>query len=526
LKYIFNSLIFFVLFFTCISHSQDKNPTTYPYGGKENPKEIKYWMEKNPILFTKANFIDAKFDSRADFSGAQFDSWANFSGAQFDGWTYFRGAQFDSRADFSGAQFDSWANFSGVQFDSRADFSGVQFDSRANFSGAQFDSLIYFDWPQFDSWADFSEAQFGSWANFSGAQFDSLVYFNGAQFDSWANFSWAQFDGWAYFRGAQFDSLVYFRGAQFDSWADFKKAKFKDNIYFNSSIFNKWIDFRDVTTNYFINFSLAKLKDSIHIGIQNSDTLQKYDFSRAILLTHGKEKIPADTLKGTQEKIFKYPGAKIILYGPVNLKIQLEKFKFISLCDTLSYFAKKDIISTLKLTSFNQDHYKKEQFELDYIFAKSTMHQKELPYYKRYSIVHPMQLWRFLYDITMGLGYRPFRLIFWVLFFITSFTIFYFIHMREKIHGFISKDEKVRVSEKKRKTDPTHSVVQFIYCFYFSAMMFFTIRLKKDVLTFFKSKELLIVVGEWIIGLLIYIAFLTLSKSGSILHNLKSLFIG
>ena len=31
---------------------------------------------------------------------------------------------------------------------------------------------------------------------------------------------------------------------------------------------------------------------------------------------------------------------------------------------------------------------------------------------------------------------------------------------------------------------------------------------------------------EWAIGLLVYVAFLTFSKSGSILHNLRELFVG
>ena len=110
------------------------------------------------------------------------------------------------------------------------------------------------------------------------------------------------------------------------------------------------------------------------------------------------------------KKIIKYPGAKIVLYGPVDLKIQLEKFKFLALYDKLDYYSKKDIISILKQVSFRGNEYQKERFELDYLFDKSTMYQKQSPNYKRYSVFNPICWRQFLYNITMGLCYRPFRL--------------------------------------------------------------------------------------------------------------------
>ena len=57
-------------------------------------------------------------------------------------------------------------------------------------------------------------------------------------------------------------------------------------------------------------------------------------------------------------------------------------------------------------------------------------------------------------------------------------------------------------------------------------MVFFTFRLKKDILTFFSHKEKYAIVTQWTLGLLVYLAFLTLSQSGSILQQLKTLFIG
>ena len=65
-----------------------------------------------------------------------------------------------------------------------------------------------------------------------------------------------------------------------------------------------------------------------------------------------------------------------------------------------------------------------------------------------------------------------------------------------------------------------------INCVYFSCTMFFTFRLKMDVLTFFNYREKRIVVFQWVLGFTVYVAFLTLAKSGSILHTLRSLFVG
>jgi len=131
----------------------------------------------------------------------------------------------------------------------------------------------------------------------------------------------------------------------------------------------------------------------------------------------------------------------------------------------------------------------------------------------------------------LGLGYRPFRLAWWVLGFIILFTFVYYLWMPAQINKYVAKgDERKAISGSRRKrtrrTAHPHFTDTILNCFYFSSMMFFSFRLKRDILTFFSTKEKRVVVGEWLIGLIIYISFLTLSKSGSILHTLKSLFVG
>jgi len=549
-------LIVLLLLFFEMGLAQEKNPTVYPYGGVQDSSRrvIKDYVgaSKGIVLmialnFKKAIFVEVQFHSRADFKQAQFHSLADFGWAQFDSLTDFEGAQFDSQANFGLAQFHSLADFGFVHFDSRADFEGAQFDSGAGFTWAQFDSRADFKQAQFHSLAVFHAAQFDSQACFGSAQFHGRAVFEGAQFDSRANFGWAQFHSRADFKQAQFhsladfglaqfDSLTDFEGAQFDSGADFRWAQFIDIVDFNSAVFNNQIDFRWAHIDSIVDFSLAEIKDTVLVGIEKANELQRYDFMRATLLEAGIDTIEADSAKGNPQQISHSPGAKIELYGPVDLKIQLEKFKFITLCNELDYYSKKDIISTLKQVSFKGNEYQKERFELDYIFAKSTMYQSKSTKYARNRWY---QVWKYpnwslniLYYITMGLGYRPFRLAWWVLDSIIAFSIFYFFKMRDSINRYILKKyemkeskgiKRKRVAKNGRNISHTESLMN---CFYFSSMLLFTFRLKGEILTFFGLKEKRIIVGEYLLGLLIYISFLTLAKSGSILHNLKSLFIG
>ena len=57
-------------------------------------------------------------------------------------------------------------------------------------------------------------------------------------------------------------------------------------------------------------------------------------------------------------------------------------------------------------------------------------------------------------------------------------------------------------------------------------MLFFTFRLKGNLLTSFDTVEKGIVVFHWLLGFVVYISFLAFSKAGSVLHTLKSLFVG
>ena len=160
------------------------------------------------------------------------------------------------------------------------------------------------------------------------------------------------------------------------------------------------------------------------------------------------------------------------------------------------------------------------------------MYQKQSFRYERFPFYHPSVWWDFLYYHLMGLGYRPFKIFIWALVFVALFAVFYLLKMPDRINTYLTNEKGVfKVRSKMGKWTFTrfryrHLTNTVINCVYFSCMMFVTFRLKKDVLTFFNHREKRIVVFQWVLGFVVYVAFLTLAKSGSILHTLRSLFVG
>ncbi len=132
----------------------------------------------------------------------------------------------------------------------------------------------------------------------------------------------------------------------------------------------------------------------------------------------------------------------------------------------------------------------------------------------------------------MGLGYRPFWLLYWVAAINVLFSVFYIVSMPKQVNRYgeanfgAAKLSRNRRGTKHIKNSRSHFLDTFINAFYFSFMLFFTFRLKGNLLTFFETREKGIVVFHWLLGFVVYISFLAFSKAGSVLHTLKSLFVG
>lgn len=469
-----------ILLWVCISsitlsYSQERNPKYYPYGGEKESERYREWRDIRIAL---------KFDNPADFTSTSFDVLANF-----------RASHFNSTANFMLTNFNKYADFWGSRFAGTIDFTNSHFIELANFRHANFQNLARFENVNFLDQSDFSYAIFNKEAAFNNAKFHEYVSFKNALFNKNTTFQNAFIGKKIDFSSASFHDKLDFRGAWFDSLA---------SVDFSSS----------VITNY------------IFLGINGSNNYQTYDFQRAKL--YPAFVAAKSATNSTDSSLFhrSYPGAKIILFGPVHMNIQFEKLKFVELCDTLSYFDKKDIISFLKTNSFASN--KSALFELDYMFEESTKYQKTSVIFSEYSFLHPVRWWKDIYNFSMGLGYRPFRIVFLMAVIIIAYSIFYLVMIPGRINAYISQNfgrdngsKSESVQEIKLGLKET-----FINCLYFSAVTFFTFRLNGQYLVFFNRAEKNSVISNWLFGFLVYAAFLTLSKSGSILENLKDLFIG
>jgi len=398
------------------------------------------------------------------------------------------------KTNFVSAHFDNTVNFRLASFGAKADFSDARFDSAANFKHARFEDE-----------ADFSGTQFNNMADFGGAQFKGEADFSGAQFDSSANFDFfGHFAGVANFESAKFNRRVGFDDTGFTNGANFRHTKFNGEGSFYFTIFHGEVDFRNVQFDN-LRLTRAKIKGKLMPG---SNDGQKFDFTRAIFS----------------------PEARLELHELVELKIQPEKLKYILLENELGYFLKKDIIENLKSKSFPNDN--GAQFEPDYIFAKSTIYQAQADEYteNRWHEISKWPKWigNTLYYWTMGLGYRPFRLIWWALGIVIIYTGIFMKKMRERVNEYITGnfETKQRSTNENGEKPPPGFWESLLNCAYFSVMLFFTFRLKGNILTFFNGREKRLVVSEWLLGFFVYVAFLTLSKAGSILHNPKELFVG
>lgn len=350
----------------------------------------------------------------------------------------------------------------------------IQKFSNSNFSQTKFDSIVDIESALFQDPADFSQTQFLNKFNISYATFDSVVNFSLAKFDSNAVFHSTSFKGDAIFRSVQFGQQANFENTFFERGLDLRGAKFK-GLSLKNSTFNGDL-------------------------ILGSQTVQKYDLTETVFLGD----------------------SKIVLYDIVDLKIHLEQFHRLKVASGLDYYSKKGIVNFLKSETYALDD--KARFELDYLFSKSTMYQPISHIYSSFKLTDINKvIYNYIYYTTMGLGYRPFRLAFWLLGLILIYSIFYFFNMSYSINKYISiyHSSPKAPSNQRRKSKSFSSLSDsFINCLYFSFIVLFSLKPSVAFLDLFSSQEKRIIITEWLMGVNILIAFLTLSRAGSIIGNL------
>ncbi len=450
--------------------------------------ELVFTQVKNPTIYPYGGVPDS---SRYDPLGQMFGQGIplSFYKAEFGGLT------FNNRVDFINCWFKCDANFDSSFFKSVVNSWSTKFDTLASFKKAQFDDAVWLINTCFHGPAIFIDTHFNSETIFSAAHFKSSANFVRVNFKGHADFGMVVFNGETDFSDVKFDSLANFQAAIFDTLAYFAKAHFKGPANFYAAEFDTIV------------FSGAIVEDKLTVGSRR----QKFDFGR--------------TLFGSQ--------AKLELRELVEISMQPEKIKHIFLSDTLSYFLKKDIIENLKQRNFKHD--RKAQFELDYIFAKSTMYQEQSDKYvknKWYQIWKwPKWFVSFIYYYTMGFGYRPFYYFFWAFLITSAYAWVFVVNMPERINQYVTSGSKRNKNSVRKKVSTETSEVELIEtiinAMYLSIILFFTPWWQmREILTFFDAREKQILVSERLVGFLGYIALFKFSESDAILLALKSFFVG
>lgn len=427
-----------------------------------------------------------------------------------------------TQTHFDSAVFHNAVNFHQSTIKEKLYFDSAHFNGPARFDHTIFADSISFNEAIFEKQAYFHYSKFYETAPFFGTVFQEKVTFNNAGFYGPAFFHNAQFQDSCNFTATHFRGPVNFLKAQFNGPTYFAHAKFNDAITFYYTEINAPLTLENAKVNEFI-FHGAIIRDKIYLGENISLQYPTANFTQASFT----EPVNCENTKTDQ----KTNGGQIILVGPARVNIQIEKFGHIALLDTLDYFTKKNIISTLKDECFPEEDQATERFELDYILAKSTMHQDKTSYFSRtkFNQVHKWPHWLAteFYYLAMGLGYRPFNLLYWAFGTVFLFTLIYAFWIPERLKQFISLEWK---HKKKKESTASASIASLFYenvllSFYFSASIFFALRFNKDIFNFFGRNEKMWISIEWLLGIIFYVAFFALAQSGSILHRLLGLFV-
>jgi hypothetical protein len=491
----------------------------------------------------RAFFRVALFSDTVSFSEATFGNGVFFVDATFDSTTHvsFKDARLGAGVLFWETKFHNGVNFRGATFDSSMSvlFWGTHFSDTARFTrtkflnGAHFGICIFGDsiTSVENAVVLFKDGSTGADINFNGTKIYGSMFFQGMKFESTSsNKVEGSFDSgivdlnlkylsqkdepWAIFHNSEiYDTInIGTKGTWDPQNFDFSLALFPEKRRFYSEIYTQ---FSVLDTIHYLDFYARQLPDNFGspewLKQQHPDSLHlKYYDTTILRLAKPKEVRPA-----------------IVLYGPVKLKMQIEKFKHLSFAEGLSYFDKKNIIEYLKQNSYTGSDFKKERFELDYLFACATAYDKVSTDPDTYAWYNPVRWLVWLYGITIGYGYRPYWLLPWALGIAVLFAALYYRLRKgkfsKKVGDYVGRLDSSDANWKGVwRTRPE----AIYFCFWFSITVLLAFRLKPRLLVSFDPWEKRFIITEYVIGLFLYVYFIIGSKAGSIGMTFVQLFTG
>jgi hypothetical protein len=415
---------------------------------------------------------------------------------------------FTMPVNYNNKIFEDSASFDGAHFLDRTRFDHTIFHEDAIFNEAIFEDNVYFHKSTFNKTARYFGTTFKQKTTFNNSKFKTPVFFHNVQFQDSCNFIDAHFDG-----------PVNFYKTQFNSFSDFSYTWFKDSISFYFSEINGPFTLQNAVADNIL-FHGTIIRDKLYLGNNVRIQIPTVDLTKASFAQN------IDFDRQTHKKMVK--SGKIVLVGPVHLALQSEKFKNLTLLKTLDYFSKKNIIETLKENSYSRKNQATERFELDYILARSIMYQEKTSAYSPYRPRHILKwLPAWLCSVTMGFGYRPFKLFWWAFGIVLIFMTIYAWKIPKRLEEFIALEWKHKRTKENKEQASKYSIVydNLLTAFYFSNAIFFALRFNKDIFNYFDRREKVLISIEWLLGIIFYFIFFTQAKSGSILHRLWGMFI-
>ena len=212
----------------------------------------------------------------------------------------------------------------------------------------------------------------------------------------------------------------------------------------------------------------------------------------------------------------------IILYGPVSIQISGDDLKYMHLHDSLSYREMRLIIDYIEANDLSGAYTGDIKDDLEYKFYSSAFWLEDSPTYGKLGLLSPTIWKRFIYMITLGYGYRPERMINWIILIIGIFTVTYYRSdvMRSLIY-------EMAVSGRKKHEKSTFETrgTLFLSCFEFSLKTFLSplaIRKYRS----FPPRQRFWSLANNVMGLTLIVYVLLGSKTGVIsLDTLKKVFL-
>jgi len=160
--------------------------------------------------------------------------------------------RFAGSLDFNSTRFEQEASFDGAVFEADANFGNARFQKMASFTEAIFKERVTFRSAQFEERALFTRAHFWNQADFAIATFNWIAFFLESTFSyppqEGANFLFTRFNGDAVFARAMFAGIARFVGTRFRGPAHFSDAVFKREAWFaGGARFDDTVTFRRAT---------------------------------------------------------------------------------------------------------------------------------------------------------------------------------------------------------------------------------------------------------------------------------------